>query len=129
MALRADYEIIHFWEHLGDKEGDISTSATFVGNQTTVRNFFIGQAPYGPGYITLQLYDVHNAGHQIKINGVNLGGADIRKHAKSDNWYTWTDVIEGGKLKQGNNTVQIVRASGGDNLVVDSVIINWREFV
>jgi hypothetical protein len=99
-----------------------------VGNQTTVRNFSIGQPPYGSGYITLQLYDVHSSGHHIKINGVELGGFDIPRHPAENRWQTWTDVIEGGVLKQGNNTVQITRASGGDNFIVASVIIGWREF-
>lgn len=60
MALRADFEVIPFNEHLGDREGDISTNIyTFVGNQTTLRNFYIGQRPVGIGYVNLQLYDVH----------------------------------------------------------------------
>ncbi len=126
-GLRADFEVISFWEHLGDKAGDINTSAKFVGNQTTVRNFSIGQPPLGRGYITLQLFDVHDGGHHIKINGQELGGADIRKHSKAGYWLTWTDVIGYGILKQGNNTIQIVRAGGGDNFIVDSVIVNWRE--
>jgi hypothetical protein len=127
MALRADFEVITFWEHLGDKEGDIKTSAKFVGNQTTVRNFFIGQAPYGRGYVTLQLYDVHSSDHHIKINGVELAGMDIPKHPKENRWLTWSDTIETGILKQGSNTIQIVRASGGDNFIVRDVIIHWRE--
>ena len=129
MPLRADFHIIRFFEHLGDDEGDIDTHATFVGNQTTVRNFYIGQPPSGSGYITLQLYDVHSSGHHIKINGIELGGFDIPKHPKENRWQTWTDVIEGGILKQGNNTVQITRVSGGDNFIVDNVIVGWREWV
>lgn len=129
MVWRADYEVIPFWEHLGDKAGDISTPARFVGDQTTERNFYVGQRPVGLGYITLQLFDVHDSGHHIKINGQELGGTDIRKHGVSDHWFTWTDIIESGILRQGNNTIQIVRTGGGDNFIVDSVIVNWREEV
>jgi hypothetical protein len=127
MALRADFEVINFWEHLGDKKGDINTSAKFVGDQSTVRSFYIGQRPLGAGFVTLQLFDIQNSGHHIKINGQELAGMDIPKHPAADRWLTWTDTIESGILRQGSNTIQIVRTSSGDNFIVRSVIVNWRE--
>lgn len=128
MGLRADFEVVSFFEHLGDKKGDINTSAAFVGDQTTVRNFYVGTRPSGSGYVTIQTYDVHNSGHRILINGVDLSSWDIPKASKENRWSTWTDVIQSGVLKQGNNTIQIARAGGGDNFIVKAVIVHWREY-
>ena len=86
--LRADFEIISFQKHLGDKAGDLNTSAKFVGGQTTEKKFNIGKKPSGPGYITLQLYDVHSSGHHIIINGRDLPGMDIPRQGTSERWYT-----------------------------------------
>ena len=128
MALRSDFRLIHFLEHLGDKAGDIKAPwAKFVGNQTTVRNFYIDGTPAWEAYLVVQLYDVHNYGHKILINGHDLGGWDIPPAV--DKWQVWMDVIDVTKLKKGNNTVQIVRdASTGDNFLVGSVAIHWREY-
>ena len=129
MPLRADFEIVRFNSHLGDKAGDLNVNwATFHGNQTPVKNFYIGQKPSADAYVLIQAYDVESSNHEIVINGVSLGGFDIPT-TDEYRWQTWMDVIESGILKQGNNTIQIKRAGGGDNFVIAHVAIPWREVV
>ena len=121
----SNFVVITFWEHLGNKRGDLSTSATWVGDQTTIRNFNIEGVPEGDGYVLIQAYNIHDPTHRVLINGQNLGGRDI---PKDTSWQTWMDRIEPGKLRQGNNTIQIVRdTSTGDNFIIKSVAIHWTE--
>jgi hypothetical protein len=123
----ADFAVITFNEHLGDNESDLGSSwGTFVGNATTVRNFTVDGVPTGLGYLLIQTFDVQSQNHRIKINGKDLGGADIFPHPVENKWQTWMDGIESGVLKSGNNTIQIVRAPGGDNFLIANVTINWR---
>ena len=130
MALRADFEVIEFREHLGDKKGDLSTPYPFLGDASSVRNFFIGSPPKDDAFITLQVFDVQDSYHRIKINGMDLPGWDIALHGVNNRWYTWTDIIPRNYLRTGNNTVQILRNTGsGDNFIINYVIINWREDV
>jgi len=129
MTLHADYEVIPFWEHLGDTKDDIKTSAKFCGDQTTVKEFYIGQVPTGMGFLTLQTYDVHNSGHHIQINGKELSGMDLPKHPAENRWDTWTEIIDNNLLKKGTNTIQVTRAGSGDNLIVKNIVVNWREQV
>ena len=127
MALRADFEIINFSSHLGDKKSDIKAPwATFHGDVSPVKNFFIGQRPVGAGYLLVQAYNVNNENHRILVNGIELGGFDIPTES---GWQTWMDVIQVGVLKQGNNTIQIKRTTGGDNFIVANVTVHWREVV
>lgn len=126
MSTQSDFGLITFWEHLGDKKGDLSTSATWVGDRTTVRNFNIDGVPQGKGYVLVQAYDVHEGSHQILINGQALPGMDIPKEVGK--WQTWMDEIPSGIMKQGNNTIQIRRdTSTGDNFIIRTVAIHWRE--
>ena len=125
---RADFRAITFNEHLGDQAGDINAPwAPFMGNQTSVKTFNVDGVPTGEAYVLLQVYDVHSSGHKILVNGTDLAGFDIPQHPAEDRWQTWMDVMESGLLKQGANTIQITRQSGGDNFIVGNVTVNWRE--
>ena len=123
---RADYRRIYFGEHLGDNVNDLDVPwASFVGNQTSVRNFYVDGEPR-EAYLIAQLYDVHASSHKILINGVDLSGFDLPR--EPGGWQTWMDAINSGLLIQGNNTIQFVRdGSTGDNFVVGNVAIHWRE--
>lgn len=124
---RADFEVISFWEYLGPNDSGLNTSARFVGNQSSKKQFIIGEKPAGRGYISLQLYDVSSSNHSIKINDKYLDGNSIRQHPVSKAWLLWIDVIEEGVLVKGQNTLQIIRGQGDDSFVVDQVIVHWRE--
>ena len=125
MALRANFEILTFNSHLGDDVADLNVPwATFQGDETPAKSFFIEQLPSGPGYIVVKAFNVDNENHRILINGQDLSGVDIKPDS---GWQTWMDVISSGVLQQGDNTVQFRRAGGGDNFVISNVAINWRE--
>lgn len=126
----ANFAVISFHQHLGDNDEDLGSEAAsfiFVGNQTLIMSFNIDSPPVGTGFVTLQLYDVGSVNHNIRINGLSLPGFDMPKHSDEDHWLTWTEAIPENILRQGENRIQVVRASGGDNFIVRDVIINWRE--
>lgn len=129
MTVKTNFEQIRFFEHLGDKIGDLTTFATFVGTQTTVRNFVIDGRPVDNGYLIIQTYDVDSRRHEILINGQPLRGFDLPDKPTAKKWQTWMDIIETGFLRQGNNTIQIRSGSHRDNFIIDNVVINWKEDV
>ncbi len=145
MALRANYVIIAFDEHLGDNENDLPLERfkrssrgfiyddyAFVGNQSTVRTFTIDSLPRGGGYLTIQLLDVHDKGHRLEINGTELGKECIMRtdpfSGHTLEWKSWTTDFKTRILRAGENTVQIFKGDGStDNFVVGTIVINWRE--
>lgn len=124
---KANFEIIKFSEHLGNNAGDIDAPwAAFVGNQTTQKQFQVPGKPIGAAYLVLQVYDVQNLGHRIVVNGKDLPGFDIAR-TTANRWQIFMDIIPSGFLKQGGNSIQIFRAGGGDNILIGSVVVNWKE--
>lgn len=52
----SNYEIIEFSEHLGDDVADLNAPAfTFVGNQTSIKQFNISRTPVGNAYLIIQV--------------------------------------------------------------------------
>ena len=128
MPTYADFYIVGFGEHLGNNETDIAVPwATFKGNESTEHTFYIDGNPLEyDKYLLMQVLHVHSFNHEVKINGVALGGGDITKSPDPNKWNValdWIDV----PIHQGENTIQIIRASGGDNFVIGNVFIHWRE--
>lgn len=124
---KASFAVVVFNEHLGDNAGDLPAPAfTFVGNQTSVKNFNVPGVPTDTAYLIIQVFDVQNMGHRIQINGADLPGVDIVR-TRAHEWQDVLDVVPAGVLRQGNNTAQIRRASGGDNILVASAVIQWKE--
>jgi hypothetical protein len=130
MVLRADFEIVRFYEHLGNKKEDLTESergsTEWQGDKTTKKEFEIDGAPTEDSYIILGLYNVDSWGHKVLINGVEA--CSITPGPKK-NWQTQMLTFKGGaKLKKGTNTIQLVRdTSTGDNFLVDRAVIHWRE--
>jgi hypothetical protein len=125
--MASSFAVISFDEHLGDNVADHTAPGfTFTGNQTSVRNFNISGIPVGTGYLIVQTFDVQNKGHRILVNGADLPGQDLVRTSKN-RWQDVMDIIPEGFLRQGNNTIQILRASGGDNILIGKVAINWLE--
>jgi hypothetical protein len=122
----ADFALITFNEHLGDEEGDLDTDATFVGNESTLKSFNIAGTPTGNGYLVLTVFDVQTDVHRIVINGTELGGMDFPQTPAENRWQTHMDKIELDVLRSGMNTIQILRASGGDNFIVRDVVVQWK---
>ena len=123
----ADFAIVQFNEHLGDDPGDLNVPEfEFVGNQTSLKHFSIPGEPTAAGYILIQAGDVQNKGHKILVNGIDLPGTDINR-TREARWQDTFDVIPAGILSQGNNTIQIQRAGGGDNILIGYVMIHWKQ--
>ena len=125
---KSNFVTINFSVHLGDDISDLPEAAafTFVGNQTSIKSFEIDRDPIDEGYLIVQVYDVQNTGHRILINGTNLPDQDIVR-TTARRWQDVMDVIPSGILRRGTNTLQIQRAGGGDNILIGSVVIHWRE--
>ncbi|TQV78455.1 DUF7383 domain-containing protein [Denitrobaculum tricleocarpae] len=126
MATRSDFKIIHFWDHLGDDKGDISTSATFRGDETPAYCFYVDATPLD-GYVVLQAYDVDSDYHEVLINGMALPYEDIMQHGSHNSWSVWLDEIPAKYLKRGNNTIKVKRSRGEDNFIIGDVVVHWRE--
>ena len=126
--MAANFMVLTFDQHLGDDVSDLDAPGfAFVGNQTSVLNFNIAGVPIGAGYLIIQTLDVQNQGHRIVINGADLPGQDLVR-TQENRWQDVMDAIPEGILRQGNNTIQIFRASGGDNILIGKAVLHWKEF-
>ncbi len=128
MPVGSDFNIIQFSEHLGANKADLDASwATFVGNQTSVKNFNIDNPPQGEGYLLIQTLNVGVFSHRIFINGFGLNGYNLPQHA---GWTIWMVTIQDGVLLHGANSLQIMRDEASkDSFVVGHVVVHWREVV
>ena len=128
MPIRSDFQIVRFWDHLGDDKGDIKgVPSTFHGDETPTYNFYVDAQPLN-GYVVMQIYDVHSSGHEIMINDISLPNVDIAPQGAKNSWAVWLDEIPGKYLKCGNNTIQVKRYRNGDNFVIGDVVVHWREY-
>lgn len=126
MPIRSDFKVLVFNEHLGDKESDLDKPGyAWKHNSTSTLDWGMA-APVERGYLLIQTYDVGNSNHRIIINGIDLEGFDIPKQ-REYRWNTWMDIVEEGVMQGGTNSIRIARAEGGDNFVVGTVAIHWRE--
>ncbi len=131
MLLRANFTTIYVREHLGDDKNDIPNDLGFgfVGDQSTVFNFTIEQEPIGRGYFIISAFDVQKKWHRFEINGNPFRSAGLFPEGKENKWVTNFAIIPNNILRQGNNTFQVIREPGGDNFLVEDIVINWHEEV
>jgi hypothetical protein len=125
MALRSDFRIVNISAHFGDNAGDIDTPLPFVGNQKSVTFTIDGQPR--EGYLLLNTFDVDSTRHRVQINGTDLPGSELVQNSGANRWQTRMDAISSDILKNGENTLTILRATGSDNFLVDRIIVHWRE--
>ena len=124
---KVNFSVVVFNEHLGDDAGTFNVPGiTFVGNQTSIKNFSVPGVPTDVGYLIIQVFDVQNQGHRIQVNGRDLPSADIVR-TRENEWQDVMDLIPAGFLRQGDNRIRIQRASGGDDIVVGAAVIHWKE--
>ena len=124
MAVRSDFNVIPFKEHLGDKKGDLDTDFTWKGKFSSVKSFRIEGKPVDDAFLLINHKDVHNSSHVIRINNVNLPWLDI---IDADGKYvTQMKLIPPGVLFQGNNTIQIEQ-KGDDNFIIYEIVVHLRE--
>lgn len=129
----ANFENITFNEHLGDDRGDLPTfpGLDFVGDNSRLANFNIENPPVDDGYVLLSLWDVQRPSHKIELNGVDIFTTRVFAYQygsfKSSNWVV---PFDSGILRQGNNSLQMLRDTGdGDNFHLYTAIVNWKEEV
>jgi hypothetical protein len=113
---RADFVFFSFDKELGGSEGN-QASKDFTIEGTPLRD---------QAYLLIQTFDVQSDLHRIVINGQDLPVMDLPAHPKAGVWQTWMDRIPPGVLKQGKNTLTIIK-QGSDTFQVRGVSINWRE--
>ena len=124
MAVRSDFNVIPINEHLGDSANDLNTDFPFMGNNGSIKSFPIEGDPVDDAYLLINHTDVHNSGHRIKVNNVDLAGVDMPDaDGKS---VTQMVLIPPGRLRRGTNSVQVIQA-GGDDFIVFEVVVHWRE--
>lgn len=123
---RANYALCEFGEHLGEHRNGLDVPwAEFVGNRSSERTFGVPTARTIDPYIGLQAFDVDEWAHEILINGDPLSGFDV---PPADGWQYWADRITGGTLREGENTVRIVRDTDTDDgFVIGTLAVHWKE--
>lgn len=139
---RADFRVINFNSHLGDKQDDLvgGERFTFQGSETPVRTFWIDNRPVDRAYIILQAFNVGNRFHKVFINGEDLAEPpsdffipEVDEGDVARSWQTWMDTFDGSILRRGENAIQIKKAAteraGQDNFFIGEVVISWREIV
>ena len=126
MSHRANYARCSFQQHLGPTADSLDVSwAEFSGNSTDRVSFAVStDAPVEP-YVEMQVYDVSEFSHEIRVNGTELTGFDI---APGEGWQYWMDTIADTQLRQGHNTIQFRRdRDTGDAFIVGTVVVHWKE--
>lgn len=122
----ANYALCEFGEHLGEHRDGLDVPwADFVGDRSSERSFEVPTATPIDPYVGVQAFDVDEWGHEILLNGGPLSGFDV---PPSSGWQYWVDRITGTTLRQGENTVQVVRDTDTDDgFVIGTVGIHWKE--
>ena len=86
-----------------------------------------GQSVVDDGYLIITVRSVDLDSHRIRINNTDLTSFDIPlPPGNSDAFLTYMDRIQPGVLREGSNTLEIIRV-GNDNFLVRDLVINWRE--
>lgn len=132
MSKTANFENLTFNEHLGNNRGDLPSFGTsFVGDTSRLASFNIENPPIDDGYVLMSLWDVQNNSHKIELNGIDLfASRNFAYQVGSHKTSNWVIPFNSNILRQGNNTLQILRdTSDGDNFHIYTAIVNWKEEV
>jgi hypothetical protein len=132
--VHASFAIVSFQEHLGPQASPnfIAQGTTFVGDQSSVKDFQVAGRPQGPGYLIVQTAGVGvlGIGIQILINGQPIRSdpneVELPAEADTKNFQTTLQVF-GALLQHGTNTLQFKRLPNGSEFVVNNVVVNWME--
>ncbi|WP_132059651.1 DUF7383 domain-containing protein [Halorussus amylolyticus] len=126
MSHRANYALVNVSAHLGPMRDAIDVPwADFVGDATPKHEFEVPTADTSDAYLGLQAFRVDDYGHEILINGEQLSGFDV---PPADGWQYWEDALTHAELREGTNTLQVVRdEESDDSFAVNNVTVHWRE--
>ena len=95
--------------------------------KATQKEFFVDAEPTGPGYLTLQTYGLEPSTLRVLLNGQLLPLAELPELKVQKTWTTWTEVIPGGFLVKGANTIRFETTGPKESLLVRDVILHWHE--
>ena len=125
VPLRANYVTLYLGVQLAPEGGALDLDwATRAGDETEPYEFSVPTAEATDGLIGIQAFDVDEYGHEIYVNGDPLTGFDV---PPSDGWQYWQDTITGASLREGTNTVSIVRdARTDDAFAVGNLFVHWK---
>ncbi len=125
----SDFVIVPIHQHLGDNKSDIfAPSYSYRGDVSDTFNFTIDTVPVGKSYLLTQVYGSYFQGHTIIANGQNVTSPNGNFGSTGyGNWATLTVLLEDNVLKQGPNTIQILRnIDTSDNFLIDNILVNWQ---
>ena len=123
---RANYALVDIQEHLGENRRELDVPwAEFVGDRSSEHSFRVPAETTIDPYVGVQAFDVGAYGHEICVNDEPLSGFDI---PPGEGWQYWVDQITGASLRDGDNSVQVVRDTDTDDgFVIGTLTIHWKE--
>jgi len=126
MSYRANYAPVSVSAHLGPNKDAIDVPwADYVGDATPAYEFEVPTADSTDAYLGLRAFRVGAYGHEIEVNGEQLSGFDI---PPADGWQYWEDLLTDADLREGTNTLRVVRDEAtDDSFAVNTVTVHWRE--
>ena len=127
---RGDFVVLHFMQHLSSLDAALPTEfakAFETIGKATQKEFFVDAEPTGPGYLTLQTYGLEPSTLRVLLNGQLLPLAELPELKVQKTWTTWTEVIPGGFLVKGANTIRFETTGPKESLLVRDVILHWHE--
>jgi hypothetical protein len=126
VSTRANYATVYVGAQLGPDGRTLDLDwATVAGDATEAYAFDVPTPKPTDAYVGIQAFDVGTYGHEIQVNGEALSGFDI---PPNDGWQYWVDTLTGATLREGENTLQIVRDDETrDSFAVGTVTVHWKE--
>ncbi len=123
---RANYARCSVQQHLGpDAESLDVPWAEFSGDSSDPVSFTVPTADPVDPYVEMQVYDVAEFTHEIRVNGTPLSGFDI---APGEGWQYWMDTVDAADMVAGENTLQFARDTATDDaFVVGMATVHWKE--
>ncbi|MFC4550010.1 MULTISPECIES: DUF7383 domain-containing protein [Halorussus] len=126
MSHRANYALVNVGAHLGPNKDALDVPwADYAGDATAEFDFEVPTGEAVDAYVGLQAFRVGRYGHELLVNGEALSGFDV---PPSDGWQYWEDAITDVELREGTNTLRVLRdTETDDSFAVNNVTIHWRE--
>jgi hypothetical protein len=126
VPFRANYATVYLGVQLGPEGYSLDLDwASAAGDETEAYEFAVPTSDPVEGLLGVQAFDVGEYGHEIHVNDETLGGFDI---PPADGWQYWTDTITEAQLREGTNTLRVVRDTDThDAFAVGNVFVHWKE--
>ena len=129
-STHGDFVVLRFLQCLAGGQPDLPTPIAEVfahAGPSCTKEFLIDGQPAGPGYATLQLFDLTSSTHTMLINGVELPRWDVPGPSSPNTWFSWTEAIPEGLLVRGSNQITLRCTDEEARFLVRDVIVHWHE--